>query len=461
MFVPQALRVLRAKLQSLNRAGFVRSVGVLVGGTAFAQAITVLVLPLLTRLYTPFDFSLLAVFASILSIISVVACLRLEIAIPMPESDDEAADLLALAFFSCTIAAATTGITVGLFSKEITELIGQPSLQPHLWLLPLAVWLAAGYSATQFWSTRKKRFGIIAKSRITQSVGGACTQVAFGWIGVAPMGLLLGQTINSGAGLLNLLISAIRKDGNSLRRISLRGMRRTLRKYDRFPKYSTFEAFANNAGLQLPIILIAAAAIGPEAGYLMLATRAMAVPMGLIGGAIAQVYLSRAPEELRNGKLGLFSAEILANLLKTGIGPLLFIGIVAPPCFAIVFGEKWERSGEIVTWMIPWFILQFMSSPISMVMHVVNKQRMMLALTLFGLIVRLGSVILASHYATKYLSEIYALSGGVFYLVCCWVFSQAAGVSGAAIKNMFRANFPQLVCWVSIAFVLRIFFYMI
>ena len=58
--------------------------GVLVGGTAFAQAIAVLALPLLTRLYTPDDFSVLAVYAALLGIISVVACLRLEIAIPMP-----------------------------------------------------------------------------------------------------------------------------------------------------------------------------------------------------------------------------------------------------------------------------------------------------------------------------------------------------------------------------------------
>lgn len=76
--------VMRQKFDALFRQGFIRLIGILVGGTAFAQALMVLVLPLLTRLYTPEDFNVLAVYASILSIISVAACLRLEITVPLP-----------------------------------------------------------------------------------------------------------------------------------------------------------------------------------------------------------------------------------------------------------------------------------------------------------------------------------------------------------------------------------------
>ena len=43
------------------------------------------------------DFVLLAVFLSLVNTLAVVACLRLEIAIPIVETDAEAADLLALA----------------------------------------------------------------------------------------------------------------------------------------------------------------------------------------------------------------------------------------------------------------------------------------------------------------------------------------------------------------------------
>lgn len=455
----RAIAALRVRLLSLSRAGFARSVGVLVGGTAFAQALGILILPLVTRLYSPADFSALAAFISISSIISIVACLRLEIAIPMPEENDEAVNLLAASLCICTIVAAIVGLIVWQYSSQILNALGQPSLGSCLWLLPVTIWAASAYSAIQFWSTRQKKFAVIAKTRISQAIGGAGAQVGFGLFGLAPLGLVLGQTISSGAGLLSLMRAAIREDCAIFRKISVSRMWKALQHYQRFPKYATFEAFANTAGAQLPIIIIASNAVGPEAGYLALAVRAMAAPMGLVGGAISQVYLSKAPEELRAGNLGEFSAGVLRNLFRVGVGPLIFIGIVAPPFFALIFGSRWERSGEIVSWMIPWFVFQFMSSPISMVMHVVGKQRLMLAITVFGLLLRLGFVALASFYAVNLISEAYAISGGVFYLVCCWMFARAAGVTDIAARKIFRESSWVVACWITAAILLRAGFY--
>ena len=61
-----------------------RAVGVLVGGTATAHAITALSMPIVTRLYAPTDMSLLAIFASLLQILYVAICLRFDIALSLP-----------------------------------------------------------------------------------------------------------------------------------------------------------------------------------------------------------------------------------------------------------------------------------------------------------------------------------------------------------------------------------------
>ncbi|WP_157608956.1 lipopolysaccharide biosynthesis protein [Variovorax sp. Root411] len=447
MPIPNVVRLLRAKFQSLNRAGFVRSVGVLVGGTAFAQAITILVLPLLTRLYTPLDFSLLAVFASILSIISVAACLRLEIAIPLPESDEDAANLLAVALCFCSAAATVTALVVWWVPTQIAALIGQPALSPYVWLLPLGVWLASGYAAVQYWSTRKKRFGAIAKTRMTQAIGGAGTQVGLGLAQLTPFGLLLGQIISSGAGLVGLGCNALREDRFSIRKISWAGMCQMLRRYDRFPKYSTFEAFANSASAQLPVIIIAASSVGPEAGYLMLAMRAMAVPMGLIGSAVSQVYLSRAPEELRAGRLANFTTQIIGGLGRSGIGPLVFAGIVSPVAFPLIFGSEWLRAGELVAWMTPWFVLQFLASPVSMTLHVTGNQRTALNLQLLGLALRVGAVGIAGWWVPAHVVEIYAISGFLFYALYLNVVALLSGIKGRDLYTALRESFWIILVW--------------
>ncbi|MDC4533125.1 polysaccharide biosynthesis protein, partial [Acinetobacter baumannii] len=92
------MKSLLVKINSkLNaQGGFLKAVSVLVGGTAFAQLVGLICLPILTRLYSPEDYAVLGIYVAIVSILSVIACLRLEIAIPIPEKDAEAKSLLIL-----------------------------------------------------------------------------------------------------------------------------------------------------------------------------------------------------------------------------------------------------------------------------------------------------------------------------------------------------------------------------
>lgn len=416
MLFRSQLQTLRVKLQTLGQISFVRAVGVLAGGTAVAQGIAVLALPIVTRLYTPVDFSVLAVYAATLSILGVVACLRLEIAIPLPESDAEAVNLLAVALCSSAAFSVLVALVVWVWPMQIVQLLDQPGLQPFLWMLPLGIWLASAYAAVQLWATRKKRFTVIAKTRMSQSLGGVAAKLGLGlWQGFGALGLLLGQLIASGAGVFGLCRDIWRNDSPALSHISWQGMRKALIDYQRFPKFSMLESFANNAAIQLPIIIIAANAIGPEAGYLMLATQAMAVPMSLIGGAVSQVYLSRAPDEFRAQNLGPFTAQVISGLAKTGVGPIIFIGMTAPVLFPLIFGGAWQRAGEMVAWMTPWFVMQFLSSPVSMTLHVTSNQLVALWLQISGLILRVGAVIFAVVYTDDYIFEVYAISGFIFY----------------------------------------------
>ena len=84
-----ALKELRTLLLKKSRGrSFARNVAVLAGGTALGQGLAVLASPLLTRLYTPSGFGVLAAYTSIFSILLVVVALRYELAIPLPEDDE-------------------------------------------------------------------------------------------------------------------------------------------------------------------------------------------------------------------------------------------------------------------------------------------------------------------------------------------------------------------------------------
>jgi O-antigen/teichoic acid export membrane protein len=74
-------------LRILPKSRFARSVAVVTAGSALGQGLVVASAPLLTRLYTPADFGVLAVYGSIVSLVAVVAALRYEFAIALPGHD--------------------------------------------------------------------------------------------------------------------------------------------------------------------------------------------------------------------------------------------------------------------------------------------------------------------------------------------------------------------------------------
>ena len=432
---------------------FFRSVSVLVTGTAFAQMLMLLALPLLTRLYSPAEFSILAIYISLLGVISIAACLGFDMAVSLPEREEDAINILSLAIFFACLVSLVVVVVLFLLSEYFFINNGLGTLLPFLWMLPVGVLLSASYSAIQFYAVREKAFSDISKTRMAQSVVTISTQVGFGGAGITPFGLLFGQMLNGGSGAFYLWNRVINK--HHLVMISLQKMKKMFVEYRRFPQFTAFEMLTNSAGIQIPIIMIASLAAGPEAGFLILAMRVMQAPMGLIGGAIGQVYLSNAPNEYRQNNLAPFTENVIAGLLKTGIGPIIFAGIVAPPAFAIIFGIEWERAGTLVAWMTPWFVFQFLASPISMAMHVKNLQKLMLLITFSGFILRVGVLLYASKFSLAYLSEYYAVSGGIFYFICFLIFSTYAGLTFPQLLSSFWKSGKYILGWVLLGMLIK------
>lgn len=403
------------------QGGFLKAVSVLVGGTVFAQGIAILALPILTRLYTPEEFSLFAIYTSLLLTLSVASCLRFEIAIPIPESDNEAIHLVLLAVLSNLVISLLIGLIIWVFHSEIILLLKQPNFTSLIWLVPLGVFSAGLYSTFQYWATRKKQFPIIAKSRMVQSISGVSVQLAMGVIGFAALGLIVGQIIKVSAGIWQLVVNFLHDASRVIRTTSFHQLKQVFKKNKQFPKYSALEALANSAAIQLPIVIIATISLDAEAGFLMLAMQIMAIPISFIGAAVSQVYLAHAPEKYSRGELTQYTYECILQLIKVGIIPLSIICFLAPTIVPFIFGEVWQRTGEMMLWMLPWFIMQFLVSPISMSLHITGYQKVALILQIFGLIIRVGGLYIFSIFMASCMFEYYALSGFIFYSIYLFI----------------------------------------
>ena len=412
-------------IQSLGKKlrdprGFIGPVLILAGGTAGAHLITAGALIFIARIYSPAALGVLGMFSSIVYTFSVAICLRFEVAILLPDDEDEARDVFRLAILSAAGLSLLLAIPILITGRQFYVDIGLEPIADYVQYVPLAWFTVGAYAALQNWYVRKKQYRYLASTRIAQSASAAIVQIGSGLVQPVPLGLIAGFIMNSGAAAILLGFrywreikrSAIVPVGMSFARL-----RSAFKKYSVYPRYSIWEALANSGSIQLPVLLIGAMTEAEEVGYLLLALSVIQAPLALFGNAVAQVFIGQAPAKHRTGDLRGFTLMTLAGLLKAGALPLVLIGISAPFLFPYIFGNEWYRSGVLWAWMTPWLILQFLAMPVPLALHVTGHQKRVAALQSFGLVFRLGLVWIVLEVAPQYGLEAYALSGAIFYAI--------------------------------------------
>lgn len=159
---------------------FASDVLTLATGTVLAQALAVLAAPLLTRLYSPGDFGIYALFLSLTGIVSVIACLRYDLAIMLPDKDGEAVNVLAL---SLLLAACMSLLLIPLLlvgKDHALAILNASGLEPYLWMVPLSVFLGGAFNALSYWNSRTKQFKRLSVARVASSVASTGSQIGAG-----------------------------------------------------------------------------------------------------------------------------------------------------------------------------------------------------------------------------------------------------------------------------------------
>ena len=354
----------------LPKNTFARGVSVLVGGSASAQLVVLLVAPVLTRLYTPDDFGVLAVYVGILSLFSVIASLRYELAIPLPEDESDVVALAMLSLLIIIVVAGLSGVMVFLCKDSLAQVLQVPRLSNYLWLLPIGVFLAGAYQVFNYWSVRLKHFAALAKTKLWQQVVTAAVQISAFKVG--GIGLIFGHASGQGIGVSMLVKKVITRENWA--RLPFAKIKYVAWRYRSFPIFSTSGGFLNAAGTQVPPILFASIFGAASAGFYALAHRIIALPMTVIGQAVGQVFLSNAAIEYRAGNLPQLVVSAQRTLIKIILPPVLFLIVFGPEIFSIVFGETWVQSGEVASWLALWMLVSFSSSPLSTVFSVIERQ---------------------------------------------------------------------------------------
>ncbi|MDN5335090.1 MAG: hypothetical protein PWR02_116 [Synergistales bacterium] len=352
------------------------NMAILTSGNIAARAISVVTVPIISRMYTPQDFGALALYASTLSLLAPLTTFRYSMTIPLPRNERSAINLVFLCLAIQFLIAAVVSVFFVFSGERIIAYFSMEPLIPYRWLLPIGVFGIGIYETFSFWATRVKAFTSIAKTKASQAFFSASVKIGFGFLGIRPFGLLLGHLASQIAGLL-LLIREFRKADFSFRKtVTVKKMSFLAKRYSKFPKYQIPSRFLLALAVQMPVFFIAATYGTDIAGFFGMAVTIVALPMHLFGQTLSQAYYGEIARmgKSRIGAIRQLSIGLMKRLFFVSVPFFLIFVFFAPDLFRIVLGERWIEAGKFAVFLSFYLLSQFISSPFVHTLNVLEMQ---------------------------------------------------------------------------------------
>lgn len=393
-----------------------------ISGTAGAQAIGLIFVPILTQIYSPETFGYVGFILAISAILLPISTLCFPVAIVLAKNESHARQLSSLSLISALAATLVTFLVILLGIDWISLSLSNKNDAQYLYYVPLAVFFCACLQIADNWSIRKEAFSLRAKMAVTNSLLINSAKLCLGLLWATPVTLMLVTITNP---VLNaiLLIRGMVKKSNKLTSITSLfycqafDWRERAREYKAFPLYQAPQIFMNAISKGGPILVLGFFFGPATAGFYGLSRTILMVPVTLVSKAMGDVFYSRVAKINNEHSCQDLSPHLLKyTALLAGIGfiPTLILLLWSPELFSLFFGEQWQQAGVYAQWLAIWSFFMFINAPSLKAIIVLKKQKIALVINMITMPLRLLALLAGAY---LFQSEKVALLGFVFVSV--------------------------------------------
>jgi O-antigen/teichoic acid export membrane protein len=339
---------LRTKILSqISKDPLLKGIVIIGSGTVVAQVLSIVFVPILTRIYPPAIYGTLAVFASLLSILIIASSFRYDLTLTLTEKDDDAEYLLILCFFIVCILTVILFVTLELVGDFLAGIFHFEFIKPYYWLFSVGFFGISVYQILNFWALRSKDYITITRTRIAQSISGSVSKIILGIFAFGSFGLIVGEIIGRIVGITTLgrtilpkvRVTILNLDGNKLKALAYQ--------YRRFPAFSLPASFINELSLQVPTLFISGIFGFQIVGLYALTYSMLVLPVSLVSSSIGAVFVGESSELYRQRSGGMLTLyqETTKKLFLFG-APIIMTGaVISPLVFPLIFGSAWKDAG--------------------------------------------------------------------------------------------------------------------
>lgn len=393
-------------LKGLTSSKYFKGAALISLGTVLGQVVLVgITILFLKDIYTPDQFGIQANLISISFILSYVATLKMESAIPLAKGDDKY-KVLGIAVLSVVV----ISIIVALICFRLNI---YPEFRDYLGLSVLIMGL---YNVFRGWNLDHEKFRNVGLSNFLRPFSQALLQLSLGLILINKYhGLIYGFLIAYAISVIVLLWSA-KLEKKKVYSGSAYWEQIVIHK--QIPLYNLPAVLITTLGTNfVPVILTILYSTNVTGQYGMLAST-IGFPLGLVGAAVAQVFFPRVAKiEDMEGRRRLVERSII---YLYGISFLFFVPVIffSKPLILAVLGKQWELTAEFAGVMSISYLFSMVSSPISSYALVSKNQKTATVITIVETITRFIALYLGYYFKNSAMLSIslYAIVCTVIYI---------------------------------------------
>ena len=317
-------------------------------GPLLSQALMLVSLPVLFRLYTPQDFGVWAAVQAIAVIAGSLVSLRFDLALVL-ERNLAAASRLLYAIIGVVLACSVVIALLLGVSMGFLGFLGVDATTASLgwsWLVLIGLGVAL-----QSWLMRNGAFGSISVAVVFNTVVTSIVQLAGGVWGHG-IWLIIGSIAGQAAAFIFYISIIVSTDDRPVyRSLTFKEIWAVLRQHRRFPLFSLPFTVLSLVRERAPIFIIGA--FGPPAlvGLYSQAWRLTHFPSGLTSAALRPVFFHRTATEglAAQGK----AVDRFVRWLLLASSPWIgFVVFGNDALFNLVLGSQWQGAGHLAALLV-------------------------------------------------------------------------------------------------------------
>ncbi len=378
-------------------------------GQLIAQLMALASVPILSRIYTDFDYGDLAMITSTAEIILNIATMGLNSAIMKPEKDEESKTVFTVAFLTNFFISIAITVFCAVFSGwfKLMEIPGDYLC--GLILMWIYIFVYSTSSLLTVYVNRKKEYNKLFFNPIIGAVANFVIAIPLGLLGLGYVGLMVTYIIQ----YLIIDVHMMWKDLPFASNFKMKDFKRVFVEYKEYVLFQYPSNFVGNFALEYPNQYLGRNFTNDALGDYSMCDRLLKYPIRLIAAPISTVYFKTATEYHQKGEnLAAFTYKMISKVLLISVLPVAAFIMISEPLVAFVLGEEWRSAGTLSGFLIIQYVLLFCSQITSYCRVSIGQQKMNLVVTVVRLLVAMASLFIGYYFWGTVVATVFAYSVG-------------------------------------------------